>query len=101
MFLITFTALCWTCFGVSLSLMLRSPALDQALQMCLTSVEQKERITSLNLPDMVCLLQPEGSSQPSLLQEYIVHGQLLVHQYYKTFSAVLFPSWLPLACSDV
>jgi len=44
---------------VHVSLVLGSPALDTALQTCLTRADQRRRITSLDLLAALCLKQPK------------------------------------------
>lgn len=53
-----FMALCWTNSNLSLSVVLRSSEMSTELQICLTSPEQKEGITSLNLLATLCAFQP-------------------------------------------
>jgi len=55
---------------VHVSLVLGSPAMDTALQFCLSRAEQRLRITSLDLLAMLCLLHP-GRLAATLSQGHI------------------------------
>ena len=63
------------------------PALDPALQMCLTRAEQRERITSLNLLVMLCLMQPR-----MLLANSKIQFSCELHIHLRAKTPVLFLS---------
>ncbi|KAK4826848.1 hypothetical protein QYF61_011716 [Mycteria americana] len=79
--LIIFVALCWTLSSMSMSHLYWGAQHWTQHSRCLTSAEQRGRITSLHLLEMLCRVQPQtpislcchkGSS--------LAHGQLAVHQ---------------------
>lgn len=53
-----FMALSWTHSTLSISVVPGSPEMNTELQICLTSVQQREGITSLNLLATLCAIQP-------------------------------------------
>ena len=70
---------------------------SRALQMCLTSAEQKGKITSLNLLAMFCLMQPWR-----LLAFFAAraHCCLTVNQSIRTTPGPFFPKLLPTPHSN-
>ncbi|KAF4794877.1 hypothetical protein TURU_097864 [Turdus rufiventris] len=66
-------------------LVLSSPELDSALQMCLTRAEQRGRIMSLDLLAMLFLMLPRIPMAFLATRALLAHGQLVLYQDIQVF----------------